>query len=55
MNHVLKMVLVCLIFVLLVLLLPVFGIKITYILPIVMGIMCAAHLFMMESHGHKHN
>lgn len=51
-NHMLWMILACAIPLLIVFLLPVFGIKSDYIAFIAIIIMFAAHLFMMGGHDH---
>ncbi|HIH31825.1 TPA: hypothetical protein HA235_03895 [Candidatus Woesearchaeota archaeon] len=54
-NHLLWMILACAIPLLIVLLLPVFGIKSNYSIIIAMVSMIVMHLFMMRDHRHKHD
>ena len=54
MNHMLKMMLACAIPLLVISLLPVFGIKSDYTVFIFVALMIMCHLFMMSGHGHEH-
>ena len=51
-NHMLWMILACAIPLLIIILLPIFGIKSDYIAFISIILMFGAHLFMMSGHNH---
>ena len=53
-HNMFRMVLACVIPLLVILLLPVLGIKSDYTAFIFIILMFAAHLFMMGGHGHEH-
>lgn len=52
-NHMIWMALACIIPLLIVLLLPLFGIKNNYTIFIAMVLMIVMHIFMMKSHNHN--
>lgn len=52
-NHIFWMILACIIPLLIVLLLPVFGIRSKYTIFIAMILMIVVHIFMMKNHNHN--